>query len=111
MVEAGADTEDAERAQFGTTHTDWGGRVGEAWRLPSEVIEVIFGHHHPEGEGLTRAVYNGREASKWIGDGVVCPQPCDQELTPEQQAALDGLGGRQGLLAHLREFSQAIEPR
>jgi HD-like signal output (HDOD) protein len=38
----------AEAAQFGCTHADVGGLLGEQWNLPDTVVEAIRLHHAPE---------------------------------------------------------------
>ena len=37
-----------EREEFGIDHAEAGGRLGEAWALPDNLIDVIRHHHDPE---------------------------------------------------------------
>lgn len=111
LAAGGQDVEAAERSQFGTTHSELGGRIGQAWHLPDHLVEAMTDHHRPGPDDLSRAVFNAREASKWIGDGVGRPPLSGEPRTDEQQGALDRLDGPQGLLASIRRFGQTIAPR
>jgi len=57
------DTEfcEIERQMLGTDHTEIGSRLAEKWALPSNLINVIAWHHHPENapedEELVGLVY------------------------------------------------------
>lgn len=37
-----------EREEFGVDHTEVGGRLGELWSLPENLIDTIRHHHNPE---------------------------------------------------------------
>jgi len=37
-----------EREEFGVDHTEVGGRLGELWSLPKNLIDTIRHHHNPE---------------------------------------------------------------
>ena len=59
--EQGGDLCKAEKLKFGIDHTEAGMRLGKAWTLPNNLINVIANHHNPEtmaeDEELVTIVY------------------------------------------------------
>jgi len=59
--EQGGDLCKAEKLKFGVDHTEAGIRLGKAWVIPNNLINVIANHHHPEtmteDEDLVTIVY------------------------------------------------------
>jgi HD-like signal output (HDOD) protein len=40
-----------EEREYGADHADVGGWLGERWRFPPELCEILRGHHAPDAEG------------------------------------------------------------
>ncbi len=115
LVRNGISVDDAERRRYGMTHSSWGARVSEAWRLPEVVQEAVALHHEPQGEGMGRLVWQARELA-WnlgIGDGLVYPPQAELEPDPDSPTAelLLTFGGREGLNARIRWYREAFGPR
>ncbi len=47
---------EAERKSFGTDHCFVGSRIGRAWGLPEEIVDVIEFHHDPEESRCDRVL-------------------------------------------------------
>ena len=109
----GADVSEAERHIFGTTHTETGARLCEAWRLPEALTEVVGGHHDPAATGLAELVRDAREAawSLGYGDGVIAPDAVTFEDGSPLAPAMMALGGPDGLAARVRRCQDALQSR
>src|SRR5204863_9665977 len=46
----------AERALFGVTHAEIGGKLAEKWGLEAEIVQGILGHHWPDASELAECV-------------------------------------------------------
>ena len=75
--------------------------------------EVASRHHEAGGTGVAKAVAEARELA-WrlgIGDGLMRPDEATLAAPPPRSEALAQLGGRDGLNAQIRWFSEAFAPR
>jgi HD-like signal output (HDOD) protein len=52
----------AERALFGTDHTEVAGVIGKSWQLPADIIVAATGHHQPD--------VNTAAGHAWLSDVV-----------------------------------------
>ncbi len=101
----------AEYLMFGADHSTLGVRLGEAWRLPEEIIEAIGDHHRPDsGSALATAVYRARSIA-WglgMGDGVLpAPEPSLKPDSPDG-AIVKELRGAKALMSRIEWYQDAI---
>ena len=87
-----------EKHMLGTDHTEIGRRLGEKWALPSNLINVISCHHHPEkaseNEDLVILIY--------LSDLLMSKYQVGQEVEQFDSENLPGVLSRLGLnLQHL----------
>ena len=63
-----------ERELYGISHCEIGGRCGDDWELPFEIVEAIRDHHEPVSDlpspGIGEVVYAANQLSKLLGVGT-----------------------------------------
>ncbi len=59
----------AERALFGVTHSEVGGKLAEKWGLEPDIVKGILGHHAPDASGLAECVATADRLATEIGYG------------------------------------------
>lgn len=112
---------DSERMLFGITHSEFGQRICDRWRLPEEMGIAVGTHHElefaegevPEGSPddpvVRLAVARWIVGGMGIGDGVHRPERRRPEA--EMHAALQRLGGRAELMNSIRWFRDSTQGR
>ena len=113
LAVSGHDVRDAERSLFGLDHTRRGFEVADVWGLPAPIAMVIDSHHEVGGGALNEAVRIARSAARslGLGDGVIDPEEPTFDDESAGFPAVEALGGPDGLLARIRWFQGAIDPR
>lgn len=108
-VAVGADTIEAERAEFNTDHTELGVEIASAWGLPEELYPAIGSHHAP-GSGVGAAVYRARQlvATLGIGDGVVPATAVSFDQGVDDAIAVMHVGGVAQIQARIDWFRGAL---
>ncbi|MGE3961277.1 MAG: HDOD domain-containing protein [Dehalococcoidia bacterium] len=116
----GASAQDAERLAFGITHEEFGQRICDRWRLPTEIGELVGSHHEidlPDDEVPQGSDDPARQlvVARWIvrnmgiGDGVHRPERRRREA--EEHPLLERLGGRADLMGNIRWFRDSTQGR
>jgi putative nucleotidyltransferase with HDIG domain len=83
-----------ERAVFGTTHAEIGGRLAEKWGLESDIVEGIRAHHAADPSPLATCVARADRIAMEIGygslaDPTVAGETDDGALDAELEAAAE----------------------
>lgn len=106
----------AEAEVFGFDHAQLGRRLGEAWRLPSGLVQAIAHHHASPGQedGLSFVVAQAndlcRDHGLWCGFQDIEPGaslPGSFVEDPIRAAALAKLGGFDKVVERVNAFLQA----
>ncbi|HWP84941.1 MAG TPA: HDOD domain-containing protein, partial [Terriglobia bacterium] len=75
---------EAERLEMGFTHSESGQALGEHWRLPDEIVDVIAWHHEVEqakrNVALTALVHLADELCLRHGLDNGLPEPAETDL-------------------------------
>jgi len=111
LAQRGVDASRAEYFLFGADHAAWGVRVGWEWRLPSEIVDAIAGHHDPATpDPVARAVRSGRRVASalGIGDGLVPGREAAFTLDSPEAALVASLGGASALFARIDWYQGSV---
>lgn len=95
-VSEGASAEDAELAEFGTTHESLVPRVLRSWGVETEVVTTAADHHAGEASDVAAAVRVARDVAQAIGVGDGLPKQEDASsggLMGDEVTAAPGRAG------------------
>jgi HD-like signal output (HDOD) protein len=82
----------AERTILGYDHCQVGGKLGEIWNLPADIVEAIRHHHAPTAAEPTPALVDCVHVAHWLMEKLELARGIDVGLYAFDEGALARLG-------------------
>jgi HD-like signal output (HDOD) protein len=84
--------DEAERKILGYDHCQVGGRLGEMWNLPTDIVEAIRWHHSPDGLDPVPPLVDFVHVAHWMLERLELARGIDVGLYRFDEGALARLG-------------------